>query len=158
MTVYDSLGTGHTVDVYFRKTADNAWEYHAIADGSEITGGTAGTNVELGTGAFTFTTDGALSTVGLRSRLGCRRRMALRASEQPWTEDRSRHGSAHERDQGDDQADDDADLGLLGSFRWLCAFVRHVMLVRIYQRLMLMSSWSISSAVVIVRELAENER
>jgi flagellar hook protein FlgE len=64
MTVYDSLGTGHTVDVYFRKTADNAWEYHAIADGSEITGGTAGTNVELGTGAFTFTTDGALSTVG----------------------------------------------------------------------------------------------
>jgi flagellar hook protein FlgE len=64
MTVYDSLGTGHAVDVYFRKTADNAWEYHAIADGSEITGGVAGTNIELGTGTMAFTTDGALNTVG----------------------------------------------------------------------------------------------
>jgi flagellar hook protein FlgE len=64
MTVYDSLGTGHAVDVYFRKTADNAWEYHAIADGSEITGGVAGTNIELGTGTMDFTTDGALNTVG----------------------------------------------------------------------------------------------
>jgi flagellar hook protein FlgE len=64
MTTYDSLGTGHTVDVYFRKTADNAWEYHAIADGSEMTGGTAGTNVELGTGTLTFNTDGALAATG----------------------------------------------------------------------------------------------
>jgi flagellar hook protein FlgE len=64
MTTYDSLGTGHTVDIYFRKTADNAWEYHAIADGAETTGGTAGTNVELGTGTLTFNTDGALAATG----------------------------------------------------------------------------------------------
>jgi flagellar hook protein FlgE len=62
MSVYDSLGNAHTMDVYFRKTGANAWDYHAIMDGGELTGGTPGTNVELGSGALTFNTAGALQT------------------------------------------------------------------------------------------------
>jgi flagellar hook protein FlgE len=61
ITTYDSLGTGHTVDVYFNKTADNAWTFYALTDGAETTGGTAGTNVQLGTGTLTFNTDGSLN-------------------------------------------------------------------------------------------------
>jgi flagellar hook protein FlgE len=64
ITTYDSLGSAHTVDVYFRKTGENSWEYHALTDGAETTGGTAGTNVELGTGTLEFNTNGALQTVG----------------------------------------------------------------------------------------------
>jgi len=63
MTVYDSLGNGHTVDIYFRKTAENSWDWHALASGDEVTGGLAGGNEELGTGTLTFTTDGELDTV-----------------------------------------------------------------------------------------------
>jgi flagellar hook protein FlgE len=62
MTVYDSLGEQRTLDVYFRKTADNAWEYHVLADGADIAGGTAGVFQEIGTGGtLTFDTNGALS-------------------------------------------------------------------------------------------------
>ncbi len=28
INVYDSLGTSHTVHVYFNKTADNTWQWH----------------------------------------------------------------------------------------------------------------------------------
>lgn len=63
MTVYDSLGNGHTVDIYFRKTADNSWDWYALTEGGDVTGGTAGTNEQLGTGTLTFTTDGELNTV-----------------------------------------------------------------------------------------------
>jgi flagellar hook protein FlgE len=63
VTVYDSLGTGHTVDVYFRKTADNTWDYHALAVGDELNPPVAGQNVEVGTGSLSFTTNGALDTV-----------------------------------------------------------------------------------------------
>ncbi|MBI2371535.1 MAG: flagellar hook-basal body complex protein, partial [Deltaproteobacteria bacterium] len=61
ITAYDSLGKAHTVNLYFSKTSATAWGWHALVDGGEITGGTAGTNVEAGTGTLTFTTAGALS-------------------------------------------------------------------------------------------------
>lgn len=62
MTVFDSLGEQRTLDVYFRKTADNAWEYHVVADGADIAGGTAGVFQEIGAGGtLTFDTNGALS-------------------------------------------------------------------------------------------------
>jgi flagellar hook protein FlgE len=63
MTVYDSLGAAHTLDVYFVKTADNAWDWHALTSGDDLNPPQAGLNVEVGTGAFTFTTDGALDTI-----------------------------------------------------------------------------------------------
>ncbi len=60
MKVYDSLGNAHNVDVYFRKTGANAWEYHALANGSEVNGGIPGQNFEFGSGTLSFTNTGAL--------------------------------------------------------------------------------------------------
>jgi flagellar hook protein FlgE len=62
ITVYDSLGKAHSVDIYFRKTAANTWDYHALVASSEVTGG-VGTYTEIGTGSLAFTTNGALNTV-----------------------------------------------------------------------------------------------
>jgi flagellar hook protein FlgE len=61
MSIYDSLGNAHTADVYFRKTADNAWDYHVLVPGADLNPPVAG-NSEIGSGALTFTTDGALDT------------------------------------------------------------------------------------------------
>ncbi|HYP99690.1 MAG TPA: flagellar hook protein FlgE [Polyangiaceae bacterium] len=60
MTIYDSLGNGHSADVYFRKTADNAWDYHVLVPGADMNPPVVG-NSEIGSGALTFTTDGALN-------------------------------------------------------------------------------------------------
>ena len=62
VTVYDSLGGAHEVTVYYRKSASNSWEWHAMVDGGELTGGTPGTLTEQANGTLTFTTDGALDT------------------------------------------------------------------------------------------------
>ncbi|HVY27852.1 MAG TPA: flagellar hook protein FlgE [Polyangiaceae bacterium] len=66
MTVYDSLGNGHTMDIYFRKsdTVANTWDYHVLAKGDDVVGGTPGQNFEIGTGGtMNFTTNGALNTI-----------------------------------------------------------------------------------------------
>ena len=63
LTMYDSLGNSHQVDVYFVKTASNAWSYHEVANGSEVQGGTAGQNFEFGSGTMTFNSSGALQSV-----------------------------------------------------------------------------------------------
>jgi flagellar hook protein FlgE len=63
LSVYDSLGADHLVTVYFEKTGDNAWSWHAVADGSELTGGTAGTPQEIFQGTLTFTPEGQLDAV-----------------------------------------------------------------------------------------------
>jgi flagellar hook protein FlgE len=60
VTVYDSLGRSHEVTTYYRKSASNAWEWHAMVDGGDLTGGTAGTATEIASGTLTFTTAGAL--------------------------------------------------------------------------------------------------
>jgi len=62
ITVYDSLGNAHQVEVYFVKTADNTWEWHAMVDGGEVVGGTPGVPFEIASGQLTFTTDGELDT------------------------------------------------------------------------------------------------
>ena len=62
MTAYDSLGAAHTVDVYFVKTADNAWDFHVLTPGADLATPVTG-NAQIGTGSLTFTTDGALDTV-----------------------------------------------------------------------------------------------
>src|SRR5690349_397406 len=63
MTVYDSLGNSHTMDVYFRRTAANTYDYHALVNGNDVNPPVPGTNVEVGTGTLAFTTDGALNDV-----------------------------------------------------------------------------------------------
>ena len=59
-TVYDSVGNSHHVDVYFRNQGNGAWEYHAMVDGGQLTGGTAGTPTEITSGSLTFNTNGTL--------------------------------------------------------------------------------------------------
>jgi flagellar hook protein FlgE len=61
ITVYDSLGDSHSLDVYFRKTADNTWDYHALVSGDQLDPPLAGQNVDVGTGTLTFGTDGSLT-------------------------------------------------------------------------------------------------
>ena len=48
-TVYDSLGAPHKVDIYMRAQGGGAWEWHAMVDGGELTGGTAGVATEIAT-------------------------------------------------------------------------------------------------------------
>ena len=62
VSVYDSLGAPHQVDIYFAKTAAGAWDYHALTDGGGLAGGVAGTPTEVATGALTFDTQGRLAT------------------------------------------------------------------------------------------------
>jgi flagellar hook protein FlgE len=59
-TVYDSLGAAHHVDVYFRSQGAGVWEFHAMVDGAEITGGTPGALTEIANGTLTFNASGAL--------------------------------------------------------------------------------------------------
>lgn len=60
VTIYDSLGKAHQSDVYFCRTADGEWEWHAVVDGSSVDGGTAGVNEEIASGTLSFDTDGKL--------------------------------------------------------------------------------------------------
>ncbi len=63
MSTYDSLGKAHTVDVYFRNTGAGQWEYHALARGAEVAGGTSGQNSEIASGTIAFNTNGAMQSV-----------------------------------------------------------------------------------------------
>jgi len=62
LTVYDTLGQSHHIEVYFTKTAAQTWSWNATIDGSDVSGGTPGTPVLYGTGTLAFDTSGALTT------------------------------------------------------------------------------------------------
>jgi flagellar hook protein FlgE len=61
ITVFDSLGNGHQINVYFRKTAEtatgNAWEWNAVANGADHI---SGNDTVCASGALAFDTEGAL--------------------------------------------------------------------------------------------------
>ena len=61
VAVFDSLGAQHQMSVYFRKTADGAWDWHGLVDGGEVQGGTKGTAIEIASGTLSFDSKGALS-------------------------------------------------------------------------------------------------
>lgn len=61
VTVHDSLGAAHKVEVYFRSNGAGAWEWHAMANGAELTGGAPGL-AEIGSGTLQFNTDGSLQS------------------------------------------------------------------------------------------------
>jgi flagellar hook protein FlgE len=63
LTVYDSLGNAHTLDVYLQKTASNTWNWFVTARADEFTGLTGTTPVALARGQMTFTGTGALDTL-----------------------------------------------------------------------------------------------
>jgi flagellar hook protein FlgE len=63
LTVYDSLGNGHLVTAYFRKSAQaatgNTWEYYVVVDQNDSTSGTTEVQAQ---GTLSFTTNGELDT------------------------------------------------------------------------------------------------
>jgi flagellar hook protein FlgE len=61
VNVYDSLGNEHSVSVYFDQTSPGNWTWTAMTDGGGLTGGTAGTLTQIGTGTMTFDATGALT-------------------------------------------------------------------------------------------------
>jgi|Deesub1362A_J573_1020465.scaffolds.fasta_scaffold00118_28 flagellar hook protein FlgE len=61
LTVYDALGNGHQVSIYFRKVTDTQWDWHAVVDQGELSGGTSGVNQEVAAGTLSFT-DGRLAS------------------------------------------------------------------------------------------------
>jgi flagellar hook protein FlgE len=63
MTIYDTLGTAHQTQVFFRMSGPGAWEWHAMTDGAGLTSGTAGTLTEIASGTLGFDTQGRLDTV-----------------------------------------------------------------------------------------------
>jgi flagellar hook protein FlgE len=72
MTVYDTLGAAHGVQVFFTKTADanpaavpptqNAWSWNAMTDGGGLAGGTKGVLQVVAGGALTFDSLGRLAS------------------------------------------------------------------------------------------------
>ena len=60
VTVYDSLGESHRMDVYFAKTGSNAWSWYSLVDDGDL-GGTPGNYAQVGNGTLTFTSDGFLN-------------------------------------------------------------------------------------------------
>ena len=62
VTVVDSLGATHNLNVTFTKTASNSWKYEVFVPGEDVTGGTAGTPKSLTTGTLTFDNKGQLTT------------------------------------------------------------------------------------------------
>jgi flagellar hook protein FlgE len=62
ITVFDSLGTARTLDVYFNNVGGNLYSYNVVADGGQLAGGTPGTNTLISSGTLQFTSDGALQT------------------------------------------------------------------------------------------------
>jgi len=51
VTIYDSLGSSHVIQVFFTKSAASTWDWNALIDGGDVTGGTAGTPQLFGSGA-----------------------------------------------------------------------------------------------------------
>jgi flagellar hook protein FlgE len=65
--VFDSLGRPSDVTIFYSKTADGAWEYNAVTDGSNVVGGVAGTPSIIESGTLAFNTEGQLTDVAVVS-------------------------------------------------------------------------------------------
>jgi flagellar hook protein FlgE len=63
ITIYDDNGQSHSLEVYFKKTADNVWSWHGLIDGGDVAGGAEGVPEQVGTGTLNFTSNGAFSSV-----------------------------------------------------------------------------------------------
>lgn len=59
ITVYDSLGNGHIVDIYFTKTAANTWTWNTVVSASDSTSGTSEIQAN---GTLNFTSNGELDS------------------------------------------------------------------------------------------------
>ena len=62
ITVHDSLGAEHQVQMYFRNNGSGQYEAHGFVDGGELNGGTTGQPVEIGTASLVFNTNDSLQS------------------------------------------------------------------------------------------------
>jgi flagellar hook protein FlgE len=62
ISVFDSLGTARTLDVYFNNAGGNLYNYTVVAHGQDLAGGTPGVDQIVGNGTLQFNSDGALDT------------------------------------------------------------------------------------------------
>lgn len=60
---YDAQGGARDISIAYIKRADNAWDYVAYTDGSNVTSGVEGENSRVGSGTLTFNEDGTLKDV-----------------------------------------------------------------------------------------------
>ena len=61
LTLFDSLGSPHSLNVFFRKIGENIWEYNGVMQGNDIVGPTSdGSNEQVVYGRLWFTESGAL--------------------------------------------------------------------------------------------------
>ncbi len=60
ITVYDTLGTSHTLTATFTNTGANTWSYNLAIPSADVNG--TGTNTSVATGTLTFNADGNLTS------------------------------------------------------------------------------------------------
>lgn len=60
MTVYDSLGNPHQVDIYFFKNGENEWSWSAVVAAEDLGGTPGDPPIEIGSGTLGFGPDGQL--------------------------------------------------------------------------------------------------
>ncbi len=66
INIYDSLGNPHTITFYFKKVSGNYWEWHAVADSTDLDGALPDSNgnpqpYEIGNGGYLiFNSSGSL--------------------------------------------------------------------------------------------------
>jgi flagellar hook protein FlgE len=61
-TIYDSLGKSYQVQMYFARTGNGTWDWHAMTDGAGVAGGTAGVPAQIASGSLTFDSAGRLTS------------------------------------------------------------------------------------------------
>lgn len=69
LTVFDSLGNGHTAEIYMQKTGNNAWHWLMTARADDLNGMAGNTLVPLAEGDMTFTDLGSLDTIVTTDRI-----------------------------------------------------------------------------------------
>ena len=60
LVVYDNIGTQRLITLYWNKTDNNRWEYHAMVDGKDAAGGKDGKMYEMARGRLQFNEKGLL--------------------------------------------------------------------------------------------------
>jgi len=60
LVVYDNIGTQRLVTLYWNKTDNNRWDYHAMVEGKDAAGGKPGEMYEMARGRLQFDNNGLL--------------------------------------------------------------------------------------------------
>lgn len=69
LSVFDSLGNSHKVEIYLQKTGDNTWTWNLTGRPADLDGLSGTDLVPLARGEITFTEEGALDTITTTDRI-----------------------------------------------------------------------------------------